>query len=239
MRGRDVERLLTLAEQVERLRSALQRAEALAAEVERDERVVREAPRLAEAAQGHAPGVEAVARELERQWVEQGPLVAEWQRAVELEQLAALSGDTRREADGVDAARREVEAARLSTREELERLSRRRGEVARALEGAPFELPELPALRGDGRPEAARRDALALLAHLDAVQSVAGEAEEQAREQLDAARAELDQLGQPAQLERRLAELRGELPESVRLPGGTPPSVALRLERAGIRVERS
>jgi hypothetical protein len=240
VRGRDVERLLELVAEIEGARAALHRSRVLLAEVERDERVVREAPRVASAAAAHAPPVEGIARALESQWVAQGPLVAEWQRAADLVELALGSGvDAGEYRGGVDAARRAVEAARLETREVAERLARERTGIEGELAAAPFDLPELPPARADGRPESARRDALALLALIEGVREAAAEAEGAARVQLESARAELDAIGEPAQLERRLAELQERLPDHVALPGSTPPSVGIRLERAGIHVERA
>jgi hypothetical protein len=152
-------------------------------------------------------------------------------------QLADGAGaDTTEYRADVDRARHQVESARLQTREVLERLCGEREALVDAIAAAPFPLPDPPAVRDDGRPEAARRDALALL-------EVAGDAidaseheRERAEQRLAAARAELAELGDPDQLAARIAELERGLPEAVELPSSAPPSSALRLERAGVRI---
>jgi hypothetical protein len=51
--------------------------------------------------------------------------------------------------------------------------------------------------------------------------------------------AELAHLGGAAEAEARIAELERGLPSTVELAGSEPPSVALRLERAGVEVVRT
>jgi hypothetical protein len=237
MRSKDLDRLLETADELVEARTLRARMQALTDEIDSDAETIARAPEVVAAVARHRPPIEQLARELEQQWVAQGPLVSLWQRAVELTQLADGAGaDTTEYRADVDRARHQVESARLQTREVLERLCGEREALVDAIATAPFPLPDPPAVRDDGRPEAARRDALALL-------EVAGEAidaseheRERAEQRLAAARAELAELGDPDQLSARIAELERGLPEAVELPGSAPPSSALRLERAGVRV---
>jgi len=91
-------------------------------------------------------------------------------------------------------------------------------------------------VRDDGRPEAARRDALALLEVADEAIGASEHERERAEQRLAEARAELAALGDADQLSGRIARLERELPETVDMPKSAPPSSALRLERAGVRV---
>ena len=198
MTSPELDRLLETAEEVGRLRDVKRRADALNEEIAQLEDVVAAAPRVHAGADRAAGAVEPVARELEREWVAQSPLVAAWQRAVDLAQLAEAAGaDVAPYRDDADAARREVEAARLATREQRDRLAEHRARLADALLAAPLELEPPPPVADDHRPEALRRDALELI---------------------------------------RLAELEQRLPEEVELDPDAPPSVAIRLQRAGLRV---
>jgi hypothetical protein len=229
--------LLATAAEVERLRDALRHSEALAAEAAHLEDVVGAAPRLQEAAGATAVAAEPVARELEREWVEQGPLVTAWQRAVDMAQLAEAAG-----ADGapyradVEAARHQVEAARLATREQRERLTAVRDRLADALLAAPLELDPPPPVADDSRPEALRRDALELMRLADEAGSVAGSAASAATDRLESLHAELAAVGRPESLTARIAELERVLPHEVELGPDAPPSAAMRLRRAGLHV---
>ncbi|HEY8858295.1 MAG TPA: hypothetical protein VIM27_02495, partial [Gaiellales bacterium] len=83
MTSPELDRLLETAEEVGRLRDVKRRADALNEEIAQLEDVVAAAPRVHAGADRVAGEVEPVARELEREWVAQGPLVAAWQRAVD------------------------------------------------------------------------------------------------------------------------------------------------------------
>ncbi len=237
MRSKDFERLLETADELVEARARRARMQALEEEISHDSDTVRLAPEVVAAVDRHRRPIELLARELEQQWVAQGPLVSLWQRAVELTQLAAGAGaDTTEYTDDVDRARHQVESARLQTREALDRLCSERAALVDAISSAPFPLPDPPAVRDDGRPEAARRDALALL-EVAGTAIDASEGERQRAEQrISEARAELAELGDPGRLAERIAELERALPEVVDVPKSAPPSTALRLERAGVRV---
>src|SRR5436309_10393915 len=139
MKPADLEHLLALADEVESLERRHARAEVLVAELDRDQDVVAAAPRVGAAMERAAAALQPIARELEREWVDQGPLVAAWQCAVELEQVAEAAGaDPVPSAEDAEAARLHVEAARLATRRQRELIDREREAMADALEGAPF-----------------------------------------------------------------------------------------------------
>ncbi|HEY2869878.1 MAG TPA: hypothetical protein VGJ11_10220 [Gaiellales bacterium] len=233
----NLDSLLETAAEVERLRDALRHAEALSAEAAHLEDVVGAAPRLQAAAGATAVAAEPVARELEREWVEQGPLVTIWQRAVDLAQLAEAAGadSTPYQAD-IDAARRQVEAARLATREQRERLTVVRDRLADALLAAPLELDPPPPVAEDARPEALRRDALELIRLADEAGSTAESAASEASGRLHSLNAELDTVGRPDALTARIEELERRLPHEVELAPDAPPSAAMRLRRAGLIV---
>ena len=127
MRSKELERLLGAADELVAARAQLARAEALEAEIARDRALVEQVPGLIAALERCRGSIAELARELERQWVDQGPLVAAWQRAAELEQLAAAAGvDGGEEQADAERARLQVETARLQTRELLVVLAERR-----------------------------------------------------------------------------------------------------------------
>ena len=233
----NLDTLLETAAEVERLRDKLRHSEALSAEAAHLEGVVDAAPRLQAAAGATAVAAEPVARELEREWVEQGPLVTLWQRAVDLAQLAEAAGaDSAPYQADIEAARRQVEAARLATREQRDRLTAVRDRLADALLSAPLELDPPPPVADDARPEALRRDALELIRAADEAGSTAGSAAAEATERLRSVHAELDSVGRPDALAARIAELEQRLPHEVELGPDAPPSAAMRLRRAGLTV---
>jgi hypothetical protein len=237
MTSPDLDALLETAAEVERLRDALRHSEALESEAGRLEDVVRAAPRVHESAGAAVGEIEPVARELEREWVAQGPLVALWQRAVDLAQLAEAAGaDTAPYRADADEARRRVEAARLATREQRERLAVQRERLADALLRTPLDLDPPPPVADDARPEALRRDALELMRLAEEADGAAAAAAADATGRLDSVRAELAEVGTPAALAARLTELEERLPDELELDPATPPSVAMRLRRAGLRV---
>jgi hypothetical protein len=233
----NLDTLLETAAEVERLRDALRHSQALSAEAAHLEDVVCAAPLLQEAAGATAVAAEPVARELEREWVEQGPLVTLWQRAVDLAQLAEAAGaDSAPYQADIEAARRQVEAARLATREQRDRLTAVRDRLADALLSAPLELDPPPPVADDARPEALRRDALELIRAADEAGSTAGSAAAEAAERLRSVHAELDSVGRPDALAARIAEVEQRLPHEVELGPDAPPSAAMRLRRAGLTV---
>jgi hypothetical protein len=233
----ELDHLLETAAEVARLRDVLRRAGALRDEIAQLDDVVSAAPQVRAGAEQVAAEVEPVARELEREWVAQSPLVAAWQRAVDLAQLAEAAG-----ADGApyradaDTARRRVEAARLATREQRERLAAHRERLADTLLAAPLELDPPPPVADDPRPEALRRDALELIRLAGVAERTASAAADVAAERLAGVRAELESLGPLESMAERLATLELTLPDEVELDPQAPPSVAIRLRRAGLRV---
>jgi hypothetical protein len=233
----NLDSLLETAAEVERLRDALRHSEALAAEAAHLEDIVGTAPLLQAAVGATAVAAEPVARELEREWVEQGPLVTAWQRAVDLAQLAEAAGaDSAPYQVDVQAARHQVEAARLATREQRQRLAAVRDQLADALLAAPLELDPPPPVADDARPEALRRDALELMRLADEAGSTAESAASAASDRLKSVRAELEAVGRPDALTARIEELEARLPHEVELGPDAPPSAAMRLRRAGLHV---
>jgi hypothetical protein len=233
----DLETLLETAAEVERLRDALRHSEALEGEAGRLADVVAAAPRVRASAEAAVSEIEPVARELEREWVAQGPLVALWQRAVDLAQLAEAAGaDAAPYRADADEARRRVEAARLETREQRERLAAHRERLADAMLGAPLDLDPPPPVADDARPEALRRDALELMRIAHVADGTAAAAAADASSRLSELREELAEVGTSETLQTRLAALERGLPDEVELAPETPPSVAMRLRRAGLRV---
>jgi hypothetical protein len=236
MKPAELERLLELADRVEDLERRRVRAETLAAELAHDEEVVAAAPEVGAAMERAGVALEPIARELEREWVEQGPLVTAWQRAFELEQIAeAVGADTGASVEDAEAARRRVEAARLATRRQRELIDREREAMTRAVDRSPFDV-EIPDGGADARPEAARREVLALAGVAQETAAEVAQAGSAAAERAAEARAELGRLGDPAELRRELDELRAQLPAEVELGDDAPASAAVRLERAGVRV---
>ncbi len=229
--------MLELADELVSARLVLHRLAALEAEISHDREVVARAPELVASISDRRAGIEEVARDLEAQWVDQGPLVSLWQRAVELAELAEGSGadGTEYRAD-VDEARRRVETARLVTRDTLDRLCSQREALVDVLLAAPFDLPTPAPVRDDGRPEAGRRDALALIEAADAALEVTKEQEQRAAGELERAAREHAQLGDEAEVASRIADIQRDLPEIIELPSSAPPSAAIRLQRAGLRV---
>jgi hypothetical protein len=235
MKPAELEHLVEVAERVERLERRLARAETLTTELAHDEEVVAAAPEVGAALERAGVALEPITRELEREWVDQGPLVTAWQRAFELEQIAEAAGvDPGPSIQDAEAARRQVESARLATRRQRELIDRELEAMSRAVGRSPFDV-DIPEGGADARPEAARREALALA---DVAQEAAHEVAEagSAAAERAADRAELSGLGDPAALRRELDELRSRLPEEVTLGEDAPASAGVKLERAGVRV---
>jgi hypothetical protein len=236
MKPAELEHLVEVAERVERLERRLARAETLTTELAHDEEVVAAAPEVGAALERAGVALEPITRELEREWVDQGPLVTAWQRAFELEQIAEAAGaDPGPSIQDAEAARRQVESARLATRRQRELIDREREAMSRAVGRSPFDV-DIPEGGADARPEAARREALALADVAQEAAHEVAEAGSAAAERAADARAELSGLGDPAALRRELDELRSRLPEEVTLGEDAPASAGVKLERAGVRV---
>lgn len=240
MKRPELEQLLEAADTVDDLRAALARARALEGELDRDAEIERDLPQLVDALGEQREAIAAVTRELEREWVAQGPLLAVWQRAVDLaEQAEAAGADLAEYRLEAERGRARLEAARLETRDRREALVALRARLADLLLELPIEI-ELPApVRDDSRPEAVRRDALDYDELAGRAAGEVGEAGRQVRERMAEARAELDRLGGAAALEQRLADAERSLPAEVELPASAPPSAERRLGRAGVAVVRS
>jgi hypothetical protein len=238
MKGRELERILEIADQAAELQSRLHRITVLEQEIAHEREVARLAPEVARAALDRLPHLEEVARALEEEWVAQGPLVAQWQRAVELAELAeGVGADSTWYRAEVDEARRRVEAARLRTRDFLDALVAEREALMDIALAAPFDLPAAEAVRDDLRPEAARREALALADFAKQIAARAQEASEEASKRLEELARELSEVGARDAVESRLEDLQAQLPSRVELTGPVPPSAVRRLERAGVTVD--
>lgn len=228
--------MLEVADELVDARAAQSRMESLQQEIAHESAIAAAAPEVAAAIAARRPPIEQLARELEQQWVAQGPLVSVWQRAVELSQLAEASGaDPADYRADIDRARQQVESARLETRDVLDRLCTQREALADAILAAPFPLPSPPPVRDDGRPEAGRRDALDMLDLADEAIATAEHERHRARQRISEASAEIAELGDPADLAARVAELEQRLPDVVELPTSAQPSAGMRLQRAGVR----
>ena len=90
-------------------------------------------------------------------------------------------------------------------------------------------------MRDDGRPEAGRRDALDMLDLADEAIAMSEHERRRARQRISEAAAEMAELGDPADLAARVAELEQRLPDVVELPSSAQPSAGMRLQRAGVR----
>ena len=228
--------MLEVAEELVDARAAQARMESLQQEIAHESAIAEAAPQVAAAVAARCPPIELLARELEQQWVAQGPLVSIWQRAVELSQLAEAAGaDPADYQADIDRARQQVESARLGTRDVLDRLCAQREALADAILAAPFPLPNPPPVRDDGRPEAGRRDALDLLDLADEAIAMAEHERRRALHRVSEASAEAAELGDAADLAARVAELEQRLPDVVELPSSAQPSAGMRLQRAGVR----
>jgi hypothetical protein len=238
MKARELERLLELADEVSELEARLRRVTALEAEIGHEREIVGLAPEVARSAACRLPSIEQVARAVEDEWVAQGPLVSLWQRAVELAELAESSGaDPAPYRVEVDEARRRVESARLKTRDALDQLVAEREALMDIALAAPFELPAAEAIRDDLRPEAARREALALAEFAREIVRRAEQARHEAEQRTAEVTAEMAQYGPVESLQARIDELRVQLPARVELPRSAAPSAARRLQRAGVAVD--
>ncbi len=228
--------MLELADELVAARAALRRLQTLDRAIAHEQAIVERAPALAAAVGDSRARIERIARALEQQWVDQGPLVALWQRAAELAELAEGSGaDPAEYRAGVEEARQRVESARLGTRETLASLCSERETLVDLLLVAPFDLDAPAPVRDDGRPEAGRRDALELIGACDRALAVVEEQRQNGERRLSEAFAERAELGNANQIEARIAALQTALPELVELPRTAPPSAAQRLQRAGLR----
>jgi hypothetical protein len=237
MKGRELDRVLALADELVEQRGKLRRIEHLQQEIQQEREIELRAPDVVRAACSRRGEIERITRSLEDQWVSQGPLVEAWQRAIDLAEQAEYAGaDASPYRADVEEARHRVETARLQTREELERLASEREALVDVALAAPIELPLCDAVHDDGRPEAARQDALALAEYARTLEGTASEAHEQAQRIVAEARAELAELGDRGAVEGRIEELEAALPATVELPADAPSSAEMRLQRAAIAV---
>lgn len=237
MNRSELEQVLELAERRDAVAEARERVRELEAEIERDVAVEESVPGLRAAVEASTAEIAEVARELERQWSAQGPLVTLWTRAAEQLQLAEATGvDPEPYRAEVAVAEHRVESARLATRDQRELLGTHRSTLVDVLSRLPIEVDPPVDLRDDARPEALRRDALALIETGDEAQHRLEQERHQAGVRLGTARAELSSLGNAADLDRELSELNARLPSEVELPDNVPPSMEMRLRRAGIAI---
>jgi hypothetical protein len=237
MNRSEVEQVLQLAERRERVAQDLELRRSLEAEIARDEEIAAAVPGLVAALERHAVELEATARELERQWVAQGPLVSLWSRAAEQLQLAETTDvDPEPYRADVARARERVETARLDSGRQKQVLERERSGVAAVLGELPVEVDPPPELHEDDRPEELRRDALQLIELAGAASLLARDEQTLAAERLEVAQARLRTIEPAQELERELTELDARLPREVDVPSGVPPSFTQRLIRAGIGI---
>lgn len=233
----ELERLLEQADRVAELRARLDRARRLEQEVAADTGIDRHVPEVVSAVNERRAAITSIARELEREWVAQGPLMAAWQRAAELAQMAEASGAEAADVQAEAAqARDRLESARLGTRDRRQRLIEERERLVDSVLELPVEVELPPPVRDDGRPEAVRRDALAYAELAEQVAATAEQVRQAAQKRLRAAQAELAELGPAEQLEQSLREQLRGLPAELTLPPDAPPSAGPRLRRAGIAV---
>ena len=115
MNRSELEQVLELAERRDAVAEELERVRQLEVEIERDVAVELAVPDLIAVVEQRTAAIAAIARELEREWSAQGPLVLLWTRAAEQLQQAESAGvDPEPYRAEVAAAERRVEAARLA-----------------------------------------------------------------------------------------------------------------------------
>lgn len=237
MNRSELEKVLELAERRDTVAEELERVRQLEVEIERDVAVELAVPDLIAVIEQRTAAIAAIARELEREWSAQGPLVLLWTRAAEQLQQAETAGvDPEPYRAEVAAAERRVEAARLETRDHRELLEAERNQLLTVVERLPVEMEPPIEPRDDARPEALRRDALALIETGDLARELLQHERDRAAAQLAVARAELSRRGSAQELEREIADINARLPAEVELPSNAPPSMEMRLRRVGISV---
>ena len=102
---------------------------------------------------------------------------------------------------------------------------------------APFDLPTPAPVRDDGRPEAGRRDAFALIEAADAALEVTEEQGQPCRRRARTCGARAGRAGRRSRGRSRASPVSSAgCPEVIELPSSAPPSAAIRLQRAGLRV---
>jgi hypothetical protein len=106
----ELEQVLEQADRVAELRSRLARARRLEAEAAENAGIDATVPEVVGVVRERRDAITSITRELEREWVAQGPMVSAWQRAAEMVAVAESAG-----ADPGDA-RAEVWSRRGSPR---------------------------------------------------------------------------------------------------------------------------
>lgn len=238
MNQAELERLTVAAAELTAIRARVDEDGRLRAEARRERELIAAVAPLLDLLQHSRARLTVTVRLLERQWVAQAPAESAWQRALELEQVAVAAGaDAAAPHRDSERARAVAESARAESRAPLAEVRRERALIETAATAPPIGLDPPPPGRRDDRPQAGRRDALALLDYA----ARAGEAAELlaagAGERLDEIRLQLDRLAVDDAARERLEELARTLPQRVALPAGAPPSLAARLQRAGVAVE--
>ena len=237
MKPAELEHLLALADELVDLRERVTESDRLTTEAAHERGLLAAVPPLRRELSAARPRIVGIARELERHWVAQAPLESAWQRAVELElQATDVGAPAEALRDESERARLAVESARLETRDPLDRIRGEWERMTSAVAQPPLALEPPPPLHRDSRPQAGRRDALAMVAFvgetIDAAETLAAAAEQR----LEAVLARIARLAVDDAARARLAELELAVPRRVAVPDGAPPATEARLRRAGVEV---
>jgi hypothetical protein len=237
VRPAELDHLLALADELVDLRERVSESDRLTAEAAHERGLIAAVPPLERALAAARPRIVEIARELERQWVAQAPLESAWQRAVELElQANAVGAPTEALRRESERARVAVESARLETRDPLERIRVEWDGMTAAGTAPPLALDPPPPLHQDDRPQAGRRDALAMVAYAGETIDAATALAASTTRRLEAVLDRLAGLGIDDAARSRLTELELAVPRRVELPDDALPSAEARLRRAGVEV---
>ncbi len=216
----------------------LERVRQLEVEIERDVAVELAVPDLIAVVEQRTAAIAAIARELEREWAAQGPLVVLWTRAAEQLQLAESAGvDPEPYRAEVAAAERRVESARLETRDHRELLEAERSHVddgdrtPAGRDGAADRATRRCSPRG-----AAPRRAGADRDRRPGPRTAAARARTGGRQPGCGSRRACRAADQRRISSARSPSINARLPAEVELPANAPPSMEMRLRRVGIAV---